>query len=47
MCVVGIPGVHIGKTPYLSWGITMSMTDLEDMFVIPPPTFTGLKDNEY
>ncbi|KEG10755.1 peptidase s45 penicillin amidase [Trypanosoma grayi] len=30
----GIPGVHIGKTTYVSWGITMSLTDLEDLFVI-------------
>lgn len=34
--MVGLPGVHIGKSTYVSWGITMSMTDLEDLIVIMP-----------
>ena len=32
----GLPGVHIGKTTNTSWGITMSMTDLGDLFLITP-----------
>ena len=34
--MAGIPGVHIGKTTYVSWGITMSLTDLEDLYVLIP-----------
>ena len=32
----GLPGVHIGKTSHASWGITMSTTDLSDLFIITP-----------
>ena len=34
--MLGIPGVHIGKTTTTSWGITMSMTDLGDLFLMVP-----------
>lgn len=34
VAMVGLPGVHIGKTTYVSWGITFSMTDLEDIFLL-------------
>lgn len=32
--MIGIPGCHIGKTSHVSWGITMSLTDLEDLFLL-------------
>ena len=34
--MVGIPGCQIGKTNFVSWGITMSLTDLEDLFLMVP-----------
>lgn len=30
----GIPGIHIGKSTHVSWGITMSMTDLIDLWAL-------------
>ncbi|CAD2216108.1 Penicillin amidase, putative [Angomonas deanei] len=45
--LLGIPGVHIGRTTYLAWGITMSKTDLEDLFILPPSTFSGLPAGSY
>ncbi|KAJ9439186.1 Acyl-homoserine lactone acylase QuiP [Diplonema papillatum] len=32
----GVPGVQIGKTNTVSWGITMSQTDLADLFLLVP-----------
>lgn len=32
----GIPGVLIGKTPYVAWGITMTLSDLTDFYVMEP-----------
>ena len=34
--MTGIPGCQIGKNNFVSWGITMSLTDLEDLFVMVP-----------
>ena len=45
--LIGLPGVHIARTTYVSWGITMSMTDLQDLFVFPPTSFSGLPENTY
>jgi acyl-homoserine lactone acylase PvdQ len=45
--LVGLPGTHIARTTYLSWGITMSMTDLQDLFIFPPTMLSGLPDNTY
>ncbi|KPA76378.1 putative penicillin amidase [Leptomonas pyrrhocoris] len=45
--LIGLPGAHIARTTYLSWGITMSMTDLQDLFVFPPAMLSGLPENTY
>ncbi|KPI89651.1 putative penicillin amidase [Leptomonas seymouri] len=45
--LIGLPGVHIARTTHLSWGITMSMTDLQDLFLFPPTLFSGLPENTY
>ncbi|CUG87599.1 penicillin amidase, putative [Bodo saltans] len=34
--MLAIPGCHIAKTTYVAWGITMSLTDLEDLFLLVP-----------
>jgi penicillin G amidase len=34
--MLGIPGCHIAKTTYVAWGITMSLTDLEDLYLLVP-----------
>jgi penicillin amidase len=36
VCMTGIPGVHIGKTLNVSWGITMAITDIQDVFIAVP-----------
>lgn len=45
--MVGLSGVHIGKSTYLAWGITMSKTDLIDLFILPPQRFSGLPARTY
>lgn len=45
--LIGVPGVHIGKTTNMAWGITMSMTDLEDLFIFPPTAYSGLEEGTY
>lgn len=45
--LIGLPGAHIARTTYLAWGITMSMTDLQDLFVFPPTTLSGLPEGTY
>ncbi|KAK7196664.1 Penicillin amidase [Novymonas esmeraldas] len=47
VALVGIPGVHIGRTTHIAWGITMSLTDLQDLFVFPPTSLSGLPENTY
>ena len=32
----GVPGIVIGRTPHLSWGITLALTDLADHYVMVP-----------
>ncbi len=34
--MTGIPGCQIGKNNFVSWGITMSLTDLEDLYLMVP-----------
>lgn len=45
--LIGIPGVHIGHTTHIAWGITMSKTDLEDLFIFAPSSFSGLAEGQY
>lgn len=47
VCMLGVPGVHIGRTTHVAWGITMSKTDLEDLFIFPPTSYSGLPANTY
>lgn len=36
MDIPGIPGVIIGYTPHMAWGLTSGVADVEDIFTAPP-----------
>jgi penicillin amidase len=41
--MAGVPGVHIGKNQHVSWGITMAITDLQDLYIIANTTGDGYR----